>query len=82
MGNQQDVRHVLLEHIKCNISHEDPDNVLARGPDIYKMLAWIPGTISVPTEAEWKVIMYSMYPRGYRDSSRMSLETQRILPRL
>ena len=50
--NQQDVRGVLLEHIKRDISYEDPDKILAIGRKIYKILAWIPGTTSVPTEAE------------------------------
>ena len=51
-GNQQDVRGVLLEHIKHDISYMDPDDVLARARGIYKMLPRIPGTTSVPTEDE------------------------------
>ena len=66
-GNQQDVRGVLLEHIKCDISYMDSDGVLARARDIHKMLPWIPGTTSVPSEDEWKLIVYSMYPRGFKD---------------
>ena len=61
-GNQQDVRGVLLEHIKHDISYMDPDDVLARARGIYKMLPRIPGTTSVPTEDEQKLIIYSMYP--------------------
>ena len=60
-GNQQDVRGVVLEHIKRDISYMDPDDILARARDIYKVLPWTPGT-SVPSEDEWKLIVYSMYP--------------------
>ena len=49
-GNQQDVRSVVLEHIKRDISYMDPNDILARARDLYKMLPWIPGTTSVPSE--------------------------------
>ena len=33
-GNQQEVRGVVLEHIKRDISYMDPDDILARARDI------------------------------------------------
>ena len=66
-GNQQDVRGVLLEHIKRDIFYMDPDDALASASDIYKMLPWILDTTSVPSEDEWKLIVYSMFPRGFKD---------------
>ena len=61
---------MVLEHIKRDISYMDPDDILARARDIYKMLPWIPGTTSVPSEDEWKLIVYSMYCRGFKDKFR------------
>ena len=48
----------------------NPDDILARACDIYKMLPWIPGTTTVPSEYEWKLIVYSMYPQGFKDKFR------------
>ena len=54
----------------------DPDDILARSRDIYKMLPWTLGTTSVPSEDEWKLIVYSMYPRGFQDKFRDVLRDQ------
>jgi len=37
-GNQSDIRGVLLEHMKRDVSYDNPDNNLARARDIFKML--------------------------------------------
>ena len=51
-GNQTDARGVVLEHMKREVSTDNPDDNLARLRDIRKLLPLVPGTTPCPTEAE------------------------------